>query len=287
MADSPAPVLRVGCPMWAHRPWVGRFYPTGTKPGTELALYAQWCTAVEGNTTFYAQPTAATVAKWSEQTSDDFRFAFKLPRTVTHDKRLRDVGAEVRSFLDVIEPLGQRIGPVQVQLPGSFGPADLDALLAFLGRLPQDWHWALELRHHGFFDRSAAHRAVDELCIARNIGRVVLDTRPLYAVTAESTAAIDEQRKKPDLPIVLDAIGQSPIVRVIGEDAIDGTMRGLLAWVPQVIEWLADGRTPYVFVHQPENLESPGLARALHEAIAVEVFNLAPLPTPPGQTSMF
>jgi uncharacterized protein YecE (DUF72 family) len=287
MAEDLASVLRVGCPMWAHRPWVGRFYPTGTKPGTELALYAQWCTAVEGNTTFYAQPTAATVAKWCEQTSDDFRFTFKLPRSITHNKRLRDVGSEVRSFLDVIEPLGQRIGPVQVQLPGSFGPADLNALLAFLRRLPQDWPWALDLRHREFFDRSAAHHAVDELCIKRNIGRVVLDTRPLYAVAAESTAAIDEQRKKPNLAIVLDAVGSAPIVRVIGEDSIDGTMRGLLAWVPQVVEWLAEGRTPYVFVHQPENLESPGLARALHEAVAVEVSDLAPLPTPPGQTSMF
>jgi uncharacterized protein YecE (DUF72 family) len=287
MANSPAPVLRVGCPMWAHRPWVGRFYPAGTKPGTELALYAQWCTAVEGNTTFYAQPTAATVNGWSEQTPDDFRFAFKLPRTVTHNKRLHDAGTEVRSFLNVIEPLGQRLGPVQVQLPGSFGPADLDALLAFLRRLPPDWAWALELRHRGFFDGSTEQRAVDELCLERNIGRVVLDTRPLYAVAAKSTAAIDEQRKKPDLPIVLDAVGTTPIVRVIGEDAIDATMRGLQVWVPQIVEWLTEGRTPYVFVHQPENLESPGLARALHEAIAVEVFNLAPLPTPPGQTSMF
>ena len=227
------------------------------------------------------------MAKWSEQTSDDFRFTFKLPRTVTHNRRLCDVGAEVRSFLDVIEPLGQRIGPVQVQLPGSFGPADLDALLAFLRRLPPEWPWALELRHRGFFDRSTAHQAVDELCLERDIGRVVLDTRPLYAVAAESAAALDEQRKKPDLPIVLDAIGQSPIVRVIGEDAIDGTMRWLLAWVPQIVEWLTEGRMPYVFVHQPENLESPGLARALHEAVAAELPALTPLPTPPGQTSMF
>ena len=287
MADTSGPMLRVGCPMWAHRPWVGRFYPVGTKPGAELALYAQWCTAVEGNTTFYAEPAPATVARWREQTPDDFRFACKLPSTITHDKRLRGVAAEVRSFLNAIEPLGERVGPVQVQLPGSFGPSDLDVLLAFLHRLPHDWPWALELRHRGFFDESAVHRAVDELCRDRNIGRVVLDTRPLYAVPAESTAAIDEQRKKPHLPIVLDAIGPAPIVRVIGEDSIDGTLRGLLTWVPQIVEWLADGRTPYVFVHQPENLESPGLARAFHEAVAAAFSDLAPLPTPPGQTSMF
>ena len=91
--------------MWAHRPWVGRFYPRGTKSGTELALSAQWCTAVEGNTTFHAQPTAATVDKEREQTSDNFRFAFKLRRTVTHNKRLLDVGARAGPSL----PRGSRL----------------------------------------------------------------------------------------------------------------------------------------------------------------------------------
>ncbi len=90
--------LRVGCPMWVHRPWLGRFYPAGSKPGTELGLYASWCNAVEGNTTFYAQPTVETVTKWCK-------------------KRLNDVATEARSFLGAIEPLGPRIGPIQVQLP--------------------------------------------------------------------------------------------------------------------------------------------------------------------------
>ncbi len=282
--------LRVGCPMWAHRPWVGRFYPTGTKSGTELALYAQWCNAVEGNTTFYAEPTPATVTKWREQTPDDFRFAFKLPRTITHDKRLRHVAVEVRSFLDAIEPLGDRIGPIQVQLPTSFSPLDSAALFAFLRRLPLERRWSIELRHTGFFDGSANHRQVDEFCNERDIGRVVLDTRPLLAAPAESDAAIDEQRKKPALPITLDAVGPHPIIRVIGGDDIDGIMEGLLAWEPLVSAWLAEGREPHVFVHQPENLESPGLARAFHAAVAGQVPTLAPLPDPPdqpGQTAMF
>ena len=273
--------------MWAHRPWVGRFYPTGTKPGTELPLYAQLCNAVEGNTTFYAEPTAGNVAKWREQTPDDFSFVFKLPRTITHDKRLRHVAAEVRSFLDTIEPLGSRIGPVQVQLPGSFGPGDINVLLAFLRRLPRDWRWSIELRHSGFFDRSEAHGRLDEICNERGIGRVVLDTRTLFAAAAVSAAAIDEQRKKPSLPVVLDAIGPHPIVRVIGGDDLDGVMAGLLAWVPRVAEWLREGREPHVFVHQPENLESPGLARAFHAAVADVVDSIAPLPEPGGQTSIF
>ena len=264
--------------MWAHRPWVGPFYPTGLKSGRELAEYVTWCNAVEGNTTFYAQPPASTIGRWIEQSPTDFRFAFKLPRTVTHDKRLRDVRSEVRGFLDAITPLGDRIGPVQVQLPGTFGPDATDVLMAFLRRLPMDWPWAIELRHPGFFDGSKAHRSVDELLIERDISRVVLDTRPLYAVDATSSAAVDEQRSKPKLPIVLDAVGPRPIIRVIGEDRGDATMDGLMAWVPNVVSWLAEGREPYVFAHQPENLDSPGLARAMHDEVARIVGDLAPLP---------
>jgi uncharacterized protein YecE (DUF72 family) len=280
-------VLRVGCPMWAHRPWVGRFYPAGTKPGTELRLYATWCNAVEGNTTFYAEPTPTTVAKWAELAPVDFRFAFKLPRTITHDKRLRDVATEVRSFLSAVEPLGERVGPIQAQLPGSFGPESLDVLLAFLRRLPGERRWAIELRNRAFFDRSPAHSAVDELCIARGIGRVVLDTRPLYAAEATSKAAVEERRQKPQLPVVLDAAGSHPVIRVIGEDSGAGTLAGLRVWTDQLVAWLHEGREPHVFVHQPENLESPALARDVHDHVRSLVPDLAPLPTPAGQSSIF
>lgn len=273
--------------MWAHRPWIGRFFPSGIRSGDELGHYASWCNAVEGNTTFYAQPSPATVQRWLDLTPDDFRFAFKLPRTVTHDRRLRNVATEVRSFLDAIEPLRGRVGPIQAQLPPSLGPESLQPLLAFLRRLPPDWPWAVELRHVGFFDGSAAHRAVDELCLERDIGRVVLDTRALRAADAASPAALEERRTKPRLPILTDAVGPRPLIRVIGEDRSEGTLEGALAWTDHVVDWLAEGREPFLFVHQPENLESPAIARAFHGAVAERVANLSALPQPIGQTSMF
>ena len=58
-----APVLHVGCPMWAHRPWVGRSIPASTRHGAELAAYSQVVNAVEGNTTFYASPSPATTGR--------------------------------------------------------------------------------------------------------------------------------------------------------------------------------------------------------------------------------
>ena len=76
--------------MWANRNWVGRSLPHDTA-GRELKAYACVCNAVEGNTTFYATPDSGTVEQWRAATTSDFRFVFKLPREVTHDRRLRDV----------------------------------------------------------------------------------------------------------------------------------------------------------------------------------------------------
>jgi len=278
--------------MWAHRPWVGRFYPQRTRAGTELGLYTKLCNAVEGNTTFYAEPSSDTIQRWLDQTPPSFRFAFKLPREITHDRRLNDVARPVRSFLNTIEPLGNRVGPLQVQLPPAFEPGGLPVLLAFIRRLPADWKWTVELRHPGFFDGSAAHRELDELLVERGVGRVVLDTRPLYAAPARSEAASDERRNKPKLPISLDAVGPHPIIRVIGQDSPDGTLQGLLAWVPQLVEWISEGRTPYLFVHQPENIDSPALARHVHAEVCRHLPHLDPLPEAPNveepeQTSMF
>lgn len=276
--------------MWAHKPWVGRFLSPGAR-GSELAEYARWCNSVEGNTTFYAVPPATSVARWAEQAPPDFRFAFKVPRTVTHDLRLRGAAdVALAEFLRAIEPLGPRIGPVQLQLPPSFGPESIAALAAFVGRLPADVAWVTELRHPAFFDGRAAHRAVDEILGGAGVGRVVLDTRPLYSAPPRSAAAVEERRTKPRLPVVTDAVGDRPVVRVIGPDDAEAAFTGLLAWVPQLVAWIRDGREPSVFVHQPENVESPSLARRLHAAVAAEVGGLVALPeplpvAPPGEVT--
>lgn len=267
--------------MWAHPPWVGRFLSPGNR-GRELAEYARWCNSVEGNTTFYAVPSQRTIARWVEQSPTDFRFAFKVPRGVTHELRLRgeDALRTLAAFLDVIEPLGERVGPVQLQLPPSFGPESAHVLGSFVERLPAGHQWMVELRHPGFFDGGSAHRAVDDALHEAGVGRVVLDTRPLYAVSPQTDAALDERRTKPKLPVLTEVTGATPIVRVIGADDFDTTVHGMMAWTEQFAGWIAEGREPYLFVHQPENLESPRLARMFHDEVAMAVPELTPLPTP-------
>ena len=125
-------------------------------PRERLRAYSTFCNAVEGNTTFYATPRSDTVRSWAEQTDPDFRFILKLPRPVTHDRRLADVEEPLRAFLNAIEPLGPRVHALWVQLPPSFGPAD-SARSAFLHRLPRTYRYAVEVRHRAFFGTRAGN----------------------------------------------------------------------------------------------------------------------------------
>jgi uncharacterized protein YecE (DUF72 family) len=92
--------LHVGCAMWTHKSWQGRFLAHPLPSHERLRSYASWCNAVEGNTTFYATPARDTVASWARQTDPDFRFVIKFPKLITHERRLTDVDEELRVFLD-------------------------------------------------------------------------------------------------------------------------------------------------------------------------------------------
>ena len=78
--------------MWTHTSWQGRFLPQPLPAEERLRSYATWCNAVEGNTTFYATPKRSTVETWAQQTGPDFRFVLKLPKSITHERRLIDGG---------------------------------------------------------------------------------------------------------------------------------------------------------------------------------------------------
>jgi uncharacterized protein YecE (DUF72 family) len=108
--------LYVGCPIWAYKGWVGSFYPKGTKQSDYLWEYARRLTTVEGNTTFYAVPTEKTLEGWVAETPGTFRFCPKLPRTISHAGKLVEHIDESMRFVDVMSLLGERLGPMFLQL---------------------------------------------------------------------------------------------------------------------------------------------------------------------------
>ncbi|MFG1860891.1 DUF72 domain-containing protein [Microbispora bryophytorum] len=272
--------LHVGCAMWTHAPWRGRLLPHPLPAGERLRAYATWCNAVEGNTTFYATPSRSTVESWAGQTDPGFRFVVKLPKPITHERRLTGADDELRAFLDAIEPLGPRAHALWIQLPGSFGPADVGALAAFLGRLPRDHRYAVEVRHRAFFDDPRAVRLLERVLTGAGAEWVPFDTTVLFRSPPTSDGERDAWSKKPRVPLRTAALTDRPIVRYIGRDDPERTAEGWRHWVDAVAGWLREGRSPTVFVHTPDNADALTLARRFHDDVRAEVPGLEPLPEP-------
>ena len=139
--------------------------------GTHLARYAQTLAGVEINSSFYRPHTERLYSKWAAAVPRGFRFSVKMPKTITHEKRLLDCDELVCAFLDQVQGLGERLGCILIQLPPSF---EYDASLAgaffemfralYYGPL------ALEPRHPSWFTCDAAG-----LLINYDVARVAAD----------------------------------------------------------------------------------------------------------------
>ena len=266
--------------MWTYAPWQGRYLPHPLSPRERLSAYATWCNAVEGNTTFYATPTVDTVKSWADQTAPDFRFILKLPRPITHERRLADVDDPLRAFLSAIEPLGPRAHAVWIQLPPSFGPADLGALAGFLRRLPRDHRYCVEVRHREFFEDPRAEQQLERALGYADAEWATFDTTALFGSPPTSAAEREAWTKKPRLPRRSRALTAEPVVRYIGRDDNARTIAGWQPWLDDVAGWLREGRSPTVFIHTPDNVDALELARRFHDDVRALVPEIEPLPEP-------
>ncbi len=180
--------ILVGTQGWNYDAWVGPFYPKGTRSANFLGTYARAFATVEVDSTFYGVPAAKTVEGWAERVPPGFRFALKLPRAITHEQGLEGAGAVLGAFLDRARLLGERLGPILVQLGPDFGPSRRRALERFLPSLPRDLRWAVEFRQEGWLEPSVLRLLGDHgVALALADGRYVRRER-LLELAAEPTA---------------------------------------------------------------------------------------------------
>jgi len=160
--------IRVGTAGWAvPRAVAGEF---GAE-GSALERYATRLDAAEINSTFWRRHRTGTMARWRDAVPRTFRFSVKLPRTITHDHALRGVRPLLRQFFSDVAELGDRLGPVLVQLPPSLALERRTALAFFRAlREQHDGGIALEPRHESWFTAD-----VDGLLVSAHVARVAAD----------------------------------------------------------------------------------------------------------------
>ena len=231
--------INVGVSGFSYSSWKPRFYPADLKSDDFLTYYAQRLGAVEINSSFYAAPSAASVRGWSSKTKDDFRFAFKAPRQITHIMKLGKGSAEAAERLSkTLELLGTRRGPILFQL-APYTKQDLGLLDRFLSETSGVGERVFEFRHRSWL-QDATYRLLEEngagFCIAETE-----DMKPAFRVTGGLAY----------FRLRLDSYDAKAVDR----------------WAKKVVETSRGARDCYVFLRHDEVGENAILAQRLVERI--------------------
>lgn len=137
----------IGTMGWSYTFWIGNFYPSELKSKAFLAEYAKHFDTVELDNTFYRIPSSNTVKAWKEQTPESFLFSAKFPRIITHVKMLRSCETETDIFISRMVQLQNKLGPLLLQFPSTFGSKQFLLLQDFLPILPKGYRYAVEVRN--------------------------------------------------------------------------------------------------------------------------------------------
>jgi uncharacterized protein YecE (DUF72 family) len=267
--------------MWANKDWVGRLFSREAKSQDFLAQYSRVFSTVEGNTVFYALPSAETVTRWGEETPAGFRFCMKIPQAISHEKMLQGTQEELQTFLERFAPIEDRLGAHFLLLPKSFQPTHLGLLEAFLQQMPQGASCAVEVRDPVFF-AGAAERRLNELLHRYGADRVILDSRGVYRAFAENPNLKTTRRRKPLLPVKAYVTAKQPFVRLICHPRWEENLDLMAYWADVVIHWLKQDLRPYLFFHTPEDIEAPAHAQAFHALLRERDPSIPPLPPFPA-----
>ncbi len=236
MSDPPAAgaalaaraAIHLGTQGWSYPDWVGSFYPPGSKQEHYLPFYARVFDTVEIDTTFYHPPRGTIVRSWERSTPPGFRFTAKVPQAITHTARLSKVGEQMQAFARALEPLGEKLGPLLVQMPAEFtrDPGSEGLLDRFLAGTPASVRLAVEFRHSSWHVRETW-----DLLRARSTALAWTEWRTLPRAT-EVTADFLYLRWLGDRR----EIAKYDRVQIDRSDSFDAWERDLTRVLPQVRE---------------------------------------------------
>ncbi len=261
----------MGISGWQYPGWRGDFYPRGLPQRRELEYAASRLTTVEVNGSFYSLQRPDSYRRWRSQVPDDFLFAVKGGRYITHLKRLRDVETPLANFFaSGVLALGPTMGPILWQLPERLS-FDRSVLEDFLGLLPRTTVEAARLaaRHD---DKLPQDRALTQAEGARPVRHALEFRHPSFA----DDAAYDVLREHEVAVVVAESAGRWPrvfevtsglvYVRLHGDEELytsGYSSRALDEWADRCRTWAADGRDVVVY------FDNDARGFAPHDAVAL------------------
>jgi len=266
---------RIGTSGWLYPPWRGVFYPPKLPHRRELEYLSSRMNSVEINGTFYSLQRPTSFRKWHAETPDDFVFAVKGARFITHMKKLAGVEAPLANFFaSGVLALGEKLGPILWQLPPSLG-FDAQRLAAFFAQLPRSTGEAAWLaRRH------------DERLKDRSLTTAVTDQRLRHALeirhkSFQTPAFVDLLREHAISLVVADTAGRWPLMRDVTADLVYVRLHGdvelytsgytdeaLDRWAAEIRHWLDAGLDVHVHFDNDVKVHAPYDAIQLAERVA-------------------
>ena len=196
----------IGTSGWQYRDWRGRFYPQQLPQRLWLEHYAEHFATVESNNAFYRLPELETFQKWHQRTPEDFRWAVKASRFLTHIKRLREPAEPVARLMSRAVSLQERLDVILLQLPPTL-KADTGLLRDCLAEFPPGVRVAVEPRHETWWTdevRALLERYGAALCWADRLAEtygdgedvlVYFNNDPGCAAVADAVTFADAVRR--------------------------------------------------------------------------------------------
>jgi uncharacterized protein YecE (DUF72 family) len=234
--------LYLGTSGWSYADWEGTVYAPGTPAARRLAEYVRRFSTVEIDSTFYGTPRRSTVDRWRELAPERFLFAAKFPREITHDKALVDAGRDAEAFVGTMQRLGDRLGPLLLQLPPTFDAGSAETLDRFLQRLPQGPRYAVEVRHRSWLRSELPDLLRERGCALTLVDSPGMPRQDVATAPFSYIRLLGDRREFPS--------GHTEVRKNRDED--------LLWWSGVVDRFLAEGRTVFVYANDHYQNHSPG-----------------------------
>jgi uncharacterized protein YecE (DUF72 family) len=242
--------VRIGISGWTYPGWRGVFYPKGLSQKRELEYAAQQFASIEINGTFYGMQRPDAFAAWADAVPDDFVFAVKGPRFITHMKKLRDAEVPLANFIaSGLLRLGPKLGPILWQFPANF-KFDVERIEPFLKALPYDTTTAA---HCG---RKHDHRLKAPAWVKVEAERPIRHAFEIRSDTFRTQAFVDLLRKynvalvcadTVEWPRLMDLTSDFIYCRLHGSEELYASGyddKALDAWAARVAAWVKGDEPP-------------------------------------------